>query len=580
MQDDFMHPTEMVHACIRDNNIFKLRVLLQSHPLPDFNRLSNWGTPLHVAVYCNSLVAVEMLLQVGADPIIDSDMEQTEWGDFLTPLSLAAREGHREIVLMLWHSNLPEIHIKNHQPFETCLAQAAYQGHVTIVTDLLAWWDGWPQAILNQVLYYAASRWEYYVVEELLASSSFDQKELDSALSAATRHKKMSRTGETVAYEGMDYFHQEQLVALLIHAGSNPNAHCETECPLIVSAVGFHDLVGGVKALLENGADPNAVDEKGTSALHILASPVLTKNERAATRRFCETGIRLLLKHGGSVCLQNNSGDAPIHLAAYNAPIRIFRLYLSTYPGGETAGALGSVNCHGETLLHFACAGGQLETVKYLLAHESINVNAKNLNGWSPLICALAPAPRDPNSPSPCKGVFEAVRIAQLLLSHGADPLVTTAEGWNPLHCLAFYPDSGRNTEVQDMVEHLIRKGVNMEARATLLIYHGAGHYLGASWGFRVFQKLKSLPKYPRTSKPGFPLLHWAAYHGAVGVLKVILENGVTLSMLNSTARTTAKETAQASPRLRYHGGIRKMILNLLETAEDQDWDSEGTMTA
>src|SRR6478609_54842 len=90
MQDDFMHPTEMVHACIRDNNIFKLRVLLQSHPTPDFNRLSNWGTPLHVAVHCNSLVAVEMLLQAGADPIIDSDIEQTEWGDFLTPLSLAA----------------------------------------------------------------------------------------------------------------------------------------------------------------------------------------------------------------------------------------------------------------------------------------------------------------------------------------------------------------------------------------------------------------------------------------------------------------------------------------------------------
>lgn len=75
-------------------------------------------------------------------------------------------------------------------------------------------------------------------------------------------------------------------------------------------------------------------------------------------------------------------------------------------------------NHNGETLLHFAAAGCCIEVMEFLIV-QGLDINAKNSNGWTPLMCALIPIDRNP-----CiaiKSPAKAMQAAQYLLSHGAD---------------------------------------------------------------------------------------------------------------------------------------------------------------
>ncbi|RYO86350.1 hypothetical protein DL764_009015 [Monosporascus ibericus] len=99
-----------------------------------------WGTSLHVAVWCDSLAAVEELLGAGTDALAVSIDDSA-----LPPMALAARRGHPAILQRLWQHARPESHANGPKgnPFQTCLVQAAAYGHVSIAADFLDWWDGW-----------------------------------------------------------------------------------------------------------------------------------------------------------------------------------------------------------------------------------------------------------------------------------------------------------------------------------------------------------------------------------------------------------------------------------------------------
>lgn len=195
------------------------------------------------------------------------------------------------------------------------------------------------------------------------------------------------------------------------------------------------DLVAALKALLEKGADPNATSRTGVSALHRLGFPVSIK--RAPTKRgLHETGIRLLLEKGASVRQENKSGETPIHYAACGSNVRILQLYLSAYPGDEVDDFIRPKNRHEETLLHHAAAGCSINIIEYLLSDGGIkgSINQANSNGWTPFMCALAQTAVDGIPPlANYKTLLQVLPAAQLLLCHGADPLVVTAEGWTPL---------------------------------------------------------------------------------------------------------------------------------------------------
>ncbi|RYP73158.1 hypothetical protein DL771_003794 [Monosporascus sp. 5C6A] len=564
MRNFFRSPGLALHASIRDGDLRKLRQLLHSSDSVDVNDQDyTWGTPLHVAVLCDSLAAVEELLGAGADALAVSINDNHP----LSPIALAACTGHPAILRRLWQHVPPERHANGPKgkPFQTCLVQAAAYGHLSIAADLLGWWDGWTQDVKNESLLWAARRWQVYVVELLLSRASFEPRTLDDALRSATDFKFLLPEESSPRYDCVDYLDQGLLIAQLVEAGANPNTS-SLNGPLVIRAACLMNLGGALKALLEKGADPNVTDGNGQSALHRLAFPVLIHQSHRAPR-LNETGIRLLLQHNASSVQRDTRGDTPLHWAAFGSNLRIFRLYLSSGQTLDQRTAIGMRNDHGETLLHFAAAGGKIDVMEFLLSQGIINVDEKSSNGWTPLICALVPT-REGSIPDRSKKLPEAIRAAQLLLSHGADPLVTTGEGWSPLHCLALHYDRGESDEAAQFAGDLILRGADVEARAPFLVEPHAlsrilPHHLRAPWGSRVPEVFNGPSNWQKKVVPDMAPLHWAARHGALGVVKALLAHGADPSSGSPPGPTPAR-VAGESELLERHPELVEEIVELL----------------
>ncbi|KAM5351092.1 hypothetical protein ACJ41O_003815 [Fusarium nematophilum] len=194
-----------LHASICNNNLATLQQLLNC---PEAAYLLStgdgfWGAPLHVAIYCDSLEAVDLLLEAGANVAAKSSARD----DRMSPLALAAYVGNRRLLWRLWkHAVCPRDHTESIQNVDSCLIEAAMSGQVPILGALLDWYgDGWTVEAKNQALCWAARRWKLYSVEFLLSKLSFDQQALDRALEGAVDFKFPLDSETYIDYEGVDY---------------------------------------------------------------------------------------------------------------------------------------------------------------------------------------------------------------------------------------------------------------------------------------------------------------------------------------------------------------------------------------
>ncbi|RYP70044.1 hypothetical protein DL771_005735 [Monosporascus sp. 5C6A] len=541
LRDYFDSEDEVLHACIRDDDVPQLRQLLRRSPAPDVNYSHpEFGPPLHFAAQCGNLDAVDLLLAAGADALIVSRGEQR-----LTAIGFAAFNGHRDIVKRLWTYCSPVSHVEGLKPYQTCFVVAARYGHASIFEDMLDWWNGWSRDLRIEALLWAARRWHFGVVTLLLKRDSFEQPTLQEALHAATNYKFMLSYEVNVNYEGIDYLNQQLLIASLIDAGADPNS-CSDNTPLIYTIAHNANLTGALKTLLDKGADPNKTDGSGKSALHVLAGPVMIRQLAGGPKLLNETAIRLLLQHKASVSQPDEAGECPIHWAAYGLDLRLFRLYLY-HSGRDRDTLLHLTNHNGETLLHFAAAGCRIEVMEYLLS-QGLDTNATSSNGWTPLMCALTPINRNAVRKTEIKTLAEAMRAAYHLLSHGANPSITTNEGWTPLHVLALHCDLDVTGKAEELAKHLILRGADPEARAPLLSPDNTVVVpsLGMPWGYRLRDAMADPSAQRMVIRRDLMPLHWAAERGAVGVIRALLANGVNFSSMELDGISPARMAAES----------------------------------
>jgi hypothetical protein len=140
----------------------------------------------------------------------------------------------------------------------------------------------------------------------------------------------------------------------------------EVEPPLIRAAAAG-DLQA-MRALIQKGADVNARDQSGGTALHVAAG----RGDQEATR--------LLLAAGADVHARRHGPNdyAPLHSAAYTGNGATTRMLLSA--GARVNDAAGG----GWTPLMFAMLYGRRDVVEALLAGGAA-INARSPTGWTAL---------------------------------------------------------------------------------------------------------------------------------------------------------------------------------------------------
>eukprot|EP00924_Labyrinthula_sp_SR-Ha-C_P005161 maker-scaffold_1-snap-gene-23.23-mRNA-1 protein AED:0.03 eAED:0.03 QI:0/0/0/1/1/1/2/0/235 len=169
------------------------------------------------------------------------------------------------------------------------------------------------------------------------------------------------------------------------------NGHLETAKYLIeelkanIEAAGYgglralHHAVNNihqdmVKYLLDKGADPNAADDFGNTALHYA----------------CERGvlgqIDMLLAHDGKLDVLNNKGISLLHKAANEGHSTVINKLLQKVD-------VNLADKQGNTVLHYAVANNFPIMVELLLDKKNeinLTVDTKNCQGCLPIDLALS----------------------------------------------------------------------------------------------------------------------------------------------------------------------------------------------
>ena len=419
-------------------------------------------TPLHEAI-CNVGI-VQSLLNKGADVNCRQD-------DLRTPLHLAAYDGELTVARVLVDHNA-DVNSQDHEgktPLYLLLLDDSDRNDNSSILEL----------------------------EQLLLERCTD------------RNIRTTDGGWTLLHAAA-YNGRLEVAMLLLHCGStNPNAENEQgSTPLhLVSQGKYHSEEHGVdmnartknlstplhhaaycgrleiaQLLLVQGADMNAENEMGETALHIVSVGQYASQEQGA-------GIaRLLLERGVDVNARRKDSLTSLHLAAYKGRVEIVQVLINH--GANTM----LEDEEGETALHILSRGGydsqeQGVSTARLLLERGVDVNARRKDG-----CTLLHL-------EAFKG---SVEVVQVLIDHGANTTLETEEGVTALHLMSRGEYDSQEQGVS-IARLLLEHGVDVNAR----------------------------------DKDGFTSLHEAALHGMVKVAQVLLDHGA-----NAKVETEEGETA------------------------------------
>ena len=125
---------------------------------------------------------------------------------------------------------------------------------------------------------------------------------------------------------------------------------------------------------------------------------------------------------------------------------------------------LKSIDSDRKTVLHYLCQEGYEEIVEFVLSDRyEVDVNAQDVNGWTPLHFA-------------CRGGnFDTI---QLLLEKGADPSILAVDNSSPLHY--FVRSKMYNPiAIHKTLDLLVEKGKNVDLQNNIgecALHHAASN--------------------------------------------------------------------------------------------------------
>ncbi|RMD78508.1 MAG: hypothetical protein D6809_05650, partial [Gammaproteobacteria bacterium] len=425
-------------------------------------------TALLAATEAGRTAIVRLLLEAGADPDQANPAGRT-------PLMEAAARGELELVQLLLQAGAhPD---RKDRWGETALFDAVRGGHLAVARRLLE--AGADPNVANTrpgrepdsgytPLMYAVAKAgvgtfeDWAAMVELLLAHGADPNHRApngaTALSVALRYGGgdmvallMRHGAKPILAAGTD-LHQLLLAAAaagslegvraVLREGADPNAMARSTgyaTPLLAAVEGGSLAV--VRALVEAGADPNRIPvgfRAWTWTGSLLPAAVRPAAEAAARgespltlalREGREAIALYLLDQGADPRLANGQAETPLELAAGAGAVRVLRRLLAAGldPDGHRVAPRpfnhvpGNEGLRRDSPLLRAVGQGREEAARLLL-EEGADPNLPGLEGRTPLLVAAAAGDE---------------AMVRLLLKAGADPERPAAAGERPLHVAA-----------------------------------------------------------------------------------------------------------------------------------------------
>ncbi|XP_067887441.1 transient receptor potential cation channel, subfamily N, member 1 isoform X5 [Heterodontus francisci] len=315
----------VLHVCCRKKDTELAKLLVELGAGVDFQN-DDGQTPLHVAAWEGDEFMLKFFYQYKANPNIADKLDRS-------PLHIAAERGHTNVVEVLTEKFKSNV-LARTKDGSTLMHIASQCGHPDTALAFLK--KGVPLHMPNKsgavCLHAAARRGHTAVVKALLQKGAHvDAKTKDcyTALHIAVQHCK-----PMVVQTLLGFGAQVQL------KGGKAQ-----ETPLHIAAR-VKDGEKVAEMLLKSGADVNAEQENGETAMHVAARHGNLKM------------IQALIEEGGDLTWQSKDGENPLHIAVRHCHINVVEEilnYLTNERGHiEAVACVNQENKEGETSLHLA----------------------------------------------------------------------------------------------------------------------------------------------------------------------------------------------------------------------------------
>jgi uncharacterized protein len=345
----------------------------------------------------------------------------------------------------------------------------------------------------------------------------------------------------------------------------------------LIDAVKRHDAAA-VNALLDRGAEVDAAEADGTTALHWAAqlddAESVTRlldagADASAANRFEVTPLELaanngnaqivasLLAAGANPDARSREGQTPLMSAALNGRVGAVEALLANGADVHAAEAY-----RGQNALMLAAGEGNVEAMRALLA-AGASVGAQTKSGFTPLLFAVRNAELDavrlllehganvndiaPDGTSALNvAIINAFyEVASVLLDHGADANLPDARA-SPLHSIAWLRKPGATDraggtgELATSAPRPTGKVTSLEL-ARKLLDHGADPNVRIDWQEIKFEPLGGTARNPPDLFLGRHLLTYngatafyvAAKNGDHEYMRLLVERGADPSITN-----------------------------------------------
>jgi len=168
---------------------------------------------------------------------------------------------------------------------------------------------------------------------------------------------------------------------LLLDQGADVNAKDKAGQTALYVAVQQNKNTDSIKLLLDKGADINTKDKVGRTALHI------------AVQYKSIDSVKCLLDEGADINTKNMFGQTALHIAVEYKSVDIIKLLLGEGADiniqdedGKTA--VNMQDKYGRTVLHIMAQNGNSDSIKHLLG-QGADINAKDKAGQTALHIAV-----------------------------------------------------------------------------------------------------------------------------------------------------------------------------------------------
>ncbi|XP_067282389.1 transient receptor potential cation channel, subfamily N, member 1 [Pseudorasbora parva] len=460
-----------LHICCRRKDVEMARVLVEFGANPD-SKNNEWQTALHIAALEGDENMLKFLYLCKANPNILDKMDRS-------PLHIAAEQGHTNVVEILTEK-FKSCVLARTKDGNTLLHIASQCGHPATALTLLR--KGVLLHMPNKsgavCLHAAAKRGHAAVVKALL---------LKGAHVDAT-----AKDGQTALHIAVENC-KPQVVQMLLGFGAHVQLRGgkAQETPLHIAAR-VKEGVRAAEMLLKSGADVNAEQENGETALHVAARHGALEMIRALIQeggdvtwksKVDESSLHVAVRHchahvveeilnslsnersrqEAELCVHegNQNGETPLHLAAElrrdavhgtDEDICIIKILMEHH-----ADITAVTRQSGETPLHYSARVGNTAVLQEMLRNVPTNqlqtaINKHAKNGWSPLLLAAE------------QGHTEVVRV---LLQNNARVDVFDKEGKAAIHLAA---EQGHQDIVDILLSH--KAFVNAKTKQGLTPLH------------------------------------------------------------------------------------------------------------